>query len=84
MAEQPEKSGLYTNVDRKTTTTGPANTSHAPARKRGVPWWAWLIAALVILALLWWLFSGNDQEAVVVEPTGTTVEPVTPVPPPQQ
>lgn len=31
-------------------------------RKGGIPWWAWLLLALVAAALLIWAFTGDDDD----------------------
>ena len=51
-----------------------------PVHKKegGIPWWVWLILALIIAALLWWLFADHDRNEVVTPPVATT-EPVQPL-----
>jgi len=45
-------------------------------RKSGIPWWVWLILALVI-ALLIWMFSGDDDaDRVATDLTPVAVAPV--------
>ena len=35
-----------------------------PVKKTsGVPWWLWLIAALLLLGLVWWLLAGRNDDA---------------------
>jgi hypothetical protein len=34
------------------------------------PWWVWLLTALLIVALVWWISTRNDTTAYV-EPAGT-------------
>lgn len=33
-------------------------------RKGGIPWWVWLLLALLVLGLLFWLFADNDEAEV--------------------
>lgn len=33
-------------------------------KSSGVPWWVWLLGALLLIALLFWLLSDNDREEV--------------------
>lgn len=48
--------------------------------KSGVPWWVWLLAALLVLGLLvWWIAREGDEEAVVAVPAAETVAAVEPV-----
>ncbi len=44
----------------------------------GTPWWLWLLGALLLALLLWFLISalGDDDEVAVVDDTIETVEPV--------
>lgn len=45
-------------------------------KKAGVPWWVWLLGALLLLGLLWWLLGSNDREATetaAVAPVETPV-----------
>ena len=47
--------------------------------KGGIPWWVWLLLAAVIILALVWLFAGDtDDEVEQVEPVA--VETVQPVP----
>ncbi len=41
-------------------------------RKSGIPWWAWLILAVLVAALLIWMFSGDDDR----DRTTTDLNPV--------
>lgn len=67
MVGKPRKTGVYDNAN-------------ADERK-GIPWWAWLLVALVILGLAWWFFAGSSQEAQA--PTGqATEQPATGTAPP--
>lgn len=36
-------------------------------KKGGIPWWVWLLLALLLLGLLFWLFA-DDDEAEIVDP----------------
>lgn len=40
-------------------------------KKSGIPWWVWLILALVVIAIAWWLIASGDDDvetAAVSEP----------------
>ena len=43
--------------------------STIPVERTGTPWWVWLLGALLLVALLWWLVSalGDDDDVAVVE-----------------
>lgn len=56
-------------------------------KKGGIPWWVWLLLALLLLGLLFWLFADNDEaervpvagtEPVAVETDVGTVATVAP------
>lgn len=32
-------------------------------KKSGIPWWVWLILALVVIAIAWWLIASGDDDA---------------------
>lgn len=53
-------------------------------RKSGVPWWVWLLAALLIVALLWWLLDDGDgaETAYTDAPVATGTMPTETVTPP--
>jgi len=45
----------------------------------GIPWWVWLILAALVIGLLIYMFSGNDDsERASVETTPAVVAPVAP------
>ncbi len=68
MADNPRKTGVY--------------DAGATAAKRGVPWWAWVLAALVALGLLWWLLSSPGEDAApAAPPPAATTAPGTTAPP---
>lgn len=51
-------------------------------RKSGIPWWVWLLLALIVLGLiLWWASDDDEIETAVVAPvapvTETAVAPAT-------
>jgi len=35
-------------------------------RRGGIPWWGWLLLALLAVALLIWIFNDNDDDEVAV------------------
>lgn len=46
----------------------------------GIPWWAWLLGALLLAALLFWLLSDNEPRRVAAAPVPVIVtETVVPV-----
>lgn len=46
-------------------------------RKSGIPWWAWLILAALVVALLIWMFNGDDDaDKVATDLTPAEVVPV--------
>lgn len=45
-------------------------------KKGGIPWWVWLLLALIIAALLWWLLADNDRADPVTDPLVTETTPV--------
>lgn len=49
-----------------------------PVHKKegGIPWWVWLILALIIAGLLWWLFADNDVNDPVTDPLVTETTPL--------
>lgn len=48
-------------------------------RKSPVPWWVWLIAALLIVAILWWIIDeANEPDDVAVLAPVAEVMPVVP------
>ena len=53
--------------------------ANIPVEKRstGIPWWAWLLGALLLALLLWFLLSlGDDDDAVVADdPIEAVTEP---------
>lgn len=57
-------------------------------KKGGIPWWAWLLLALLLLGLLYALLHHNTPQtaettpAPVAAPADTSTAPVTPVPAP--
>lgn len=51
-------------------------------RKGGIPWWAWLLGALLLIGLLYLLFRNDDPERVAVAPVPAVVtDTVVPVAP---
>lgn len=55
--------------------------------RKGLPWWAWLLMALIAVALVWWVVAemGDDDEVdlaapdvAIVEPAPTAVLPLNP------
>lgn len=53
-------------------------------QKKGAPWWVWLIAALVAVAVIWWAvaeFGGDDTETAAVDVAVVETEPAAPVAP---
>lgn len=49
-------------------------------KSTGVPWWVWLLGALLLLGVLWWIFADNDREEVALAPAPVVVtEPIDPV-----
>ena len=48
--------------------------------RKGLPWWAWLIMALVAVALIWWVVAemGDDEETDLAAPDVAIVETVPP------
>lgn len=49
-------------------------------KNKGMPWWAWLLIALVIAAILWWLLTGRDDDRVAQSPAPATVSQTAVVP----
>ena len=46
----------------------------------GIPCWVWAVLALLVLALLFWLFSDNDEaELAAVAPVATVTETGAPI-----
>lgn len=46
------------------------------AKKAGIPWWVWLIPALLIALLLWWILDDDDEvEQVPVAGYEQSVDP---------
>ncbi len=46
-------------------------------RKSGIPWWVWLILAALVVALLIWMFDGDDDaDRMVTDLTPVEVVPV--------
>lgn len=48
--------------------------------KGGVPWWVWLLIALVVAALLFWLFAGRDDDRSTQASAPTAISPAATVP----
>ncbi|MBU2136970.1 MAG: hypothetical protein KKA45_12325, partial [Alphaproteobacteria bacterium] len=54
--------------------------------RKGLPWWAWLIMALIAVALIWWVVAemGDDEDdlaasdVAIVETVPTPVMPMDP------
>ena len=45
-------------------------------RKSGIPWWVWLLLALVAIALLIYMFTGEEDEREAIDTTPAVVAPV--------
>ncbi|GAB4451586.1 MAG: hypothetical protein OHK0029_01030 [Armatimonadaceae bacterium] len=41
-------------------------------RKEGVSWWPWLLAALVVAGIIWWIVEANDRDVAETTPAYTT------------
>lgn len=50
-------------------------------KKSGFPWWAWVLLALLLIALIWWLISvfDNDDDVDVANTTPVVEESMAPV-----
>ena len=45
-------------------------------KKGGIPWWVWLLLAILLAALLWFLFARDDNDADRVAAPVETTQPV--------
>jgi len=73
MTEQPKKIGVYDRV-----------RDTATHRRGGVPSWVWIVAALVILALVaLWYWASNPSGTATIPSAGPATE-ATPAPTPGQ
>lgn len=53
-------------------------------QKKGMPWWVWLIAALVAVAVIWWAvaeFGGDDTETAGADVAVVETDPAAPAAP---
>lgn len=49
-------------------------------RKSGIPWWVWLILAVLVIAFFIWMFTGDDDaDRVATDLNPVEVVPVVPV-----
>lgn len=50
-------------------------------KKSGIPWWVWLILALVVVAVAWWLLANGDDdiETAAVTAPAPAVAPAGPI-----
>lgn len=54
-------------------------------QRKGIPWWAWLLLALLAVVLIWWAidtFGGEEAEPPLTDPAIVETGPVAPEAPP--